>query len=64
VIALDQAASRMDCRRIWILWDRSFWNAGALTYADATASIGPVYAPGQRWSFLDVDLQLFKRRPD
>jgi hypothetical protein len=64
MIALGQAASRIDCARIWLLWDRSFWKAGALTYDAAAASIGPAYTPAQKWSFLSVDLQLFMRRKD
>ncbi len=64
LIALDQAALRTDCRRIWVLWDRSFWKNGPLTYDAATAMIGPAYTPGQRWAFLRVDLQLFVRRQD
>jgi len=64
LIALDQAALRTDCTRIWLLWDRSFWKDGPLTYDAATTTIGPAYEPGQKWSFLGVDLQLFVRSQD
>jgi uncharacterized membrane protein len=62
LIALDQAAPRTDCTRTWLLWDRSFWKDGPLTYEAATATIGPAYEPGRKWSFLGIDLQLFVRR--
>jgi uncharacterized membrane protein len=61
VVALEDAAARTDCVRLWLLWDRSFWKHGPLSYDAATATLGPAYEPGQKWSFLRVDLQLFVR---
>jgi uncharacterized membrane protein len=62
VVPLAQLALRSDCRRLWLLWDGSFWKGGPLTYDAATATLGPSYVPGRKLAFLGVDLQLFVRQ--
>lgn len=64
IIRLDEALSRSDCKRVWLVWDKTWWVSDAQTYSAFREEMANAYRPGPQWSFTGMDVLLYFPRQD
>jgi len=61
-IRLDQPSSGSECKRVWLVWDKTWWQSDAQMHAALREKMANAYQPGPQWSFTGMDVQLYLPR--
>jgi len=58
-VNLAAASSRSDCGRVWLLWDKAWWQDDARRYAAVREQMATAFRAGPSWSFSGMDVRLY-----